>query len=226
MSFSKKKIYLAGPITGLTYNDARHGWRADFAKLLKNRGAEHIECFSPMREKEFLENNQCIGGEAKYDSMDGFGTPQGILTRDHNDVYTCDMMVANFLGAKRVSIGTCAEFGFAHAHRKPVIAICEKSVEVVTEHKIVTEEFPAFWTPEQIGDHIKKKHGTDQLQVVSDVVDAMSGGDRILKIKVPGKVEIVKNIHDHVFLRAIAGYWVPSLDAAADIAQSILTPGL
>ena len=36
----------------------------------------------------------------------------------------------------------------------------------------------------------------------------------------------IKNVHDHVFLVACAGYVVPTLEHAADIVQSLLTPGL
>jgi nucleoside 2-deoxyribosyltransferase len=190
MSHAKRKIYLAGPITGTDYNDSRFGWRKTFNDLLVAIQKERtnyepwLECFSPMREKEFLEKDQCISGAADYASLHGFGTPQGILTRDHNDVRNCDAMVACFLGAKRVSIGTCVEFGFAYSYRKPVIMVMETMVEDT-------------WAT-----------GTDD-----------EGGFRQL---VPG----VKNPHDHVFLRACAGYVVPTLGHAADIVYSLLTPGL
>jgi nucleoside 2-deoxyribosyltransferase len=178
MSFSKRKIYLAGPITGTDYNDSRFGWRKAFDDILKLRGADHLECFSPMREKEFLEKEQCISGMADYGSLHGFGTPYGILTRDHNDVRNCDAMVACFLGAKIPSIGTCVEFGFAHAYRKPVIMIMEPARGAVFD--------------------------------ASD----------------PNYGPAFKNPHDHLFLRACAGYVVPTLEHAADIVQSLLTPGL
>lgn len=188
--YSKKKLYLAGPITGTDYNDSRFGWRREFADLLTKMQQERtnydpwMECFSPMREKEFLEKDQCISGMADYESLEGFGTPWGILTRDHNDVQNCDAMIACFLGAKRVSIGTCVEFGFAHAYRKPVIMVME---------------------PERIEKLVAASGSKDGRMV------AMAG---------------YKNPHDHVFLRAVAGYVVPSLQNAANIAYSLLTPGL
>lgn len=181
MSHSKKKIYLAGPITGTDYNDSRFGWRKKFVEMLAARGADHLECFSPMREKEFLERDQCISGAADYESLHGFGTPWGILTRDHNDVRNCDVMIACFLEAQRVSIGTCVEVGFAHAYRKPLIMVME----------------------------------SDRVGLQAESAEGFRSD-----------YKFVKNPHDHVFLRACAGYVVPTLEHAADIAVSLMTPGL
>jgi nucleoside 2-deoxyribosyltransferase len=184
--YPNKTIYLAGPITGCDYNSARYGWRKDFADILFQIQFERVganpwlHCFSPMREKEFLEKDQCISGTADYESLHGFGTPHGILTRDHNDVRNCDAMIACFLGAKRVSVGTCVEFGFAHAYRKPLIMVMEDARSIAVE-----------------------PHPIDG----------------------PGST-IIKNPHDHVFLRACAGYVVPTLKHAAEIAYSLLTPGM
>lgn len=229
MSFPSKTIYLAGPITGLNYDDARNGWRKTFANILKAREANHIHCFSPMREKEFLEKDQCIEGTADYESLHGFGTPQGILTRDHNDVHNCDVMVANFTGAKKVSIGTCVEFGFAHSYRKPAIIIMEPATTITTERTVVREIVPAHvWVEgkNSIGKFlISQGHDIAGGEITGDVFDAENGG-HVISFTVAGKKEIVRNPHDHVFLRACAGYVVPTLEHAADIAQSLLTPGL
>lgn len=189
MSYSKKKIYLAGPITGTDYNASRFGWRKEFATLLevmqedRTNKEKWLECFSPMREKEFLEKDQCISGAADYESLHGFGTPWGILTRDHNDVKNCDAMIACFLDATRVSIGTCVEVGFAHAYRKPLILVMES--ERVNHSQPLTD----------------------------------AAGFR-------NDYKFAKNPHDHVFLRACAGYTVPTLRHAAEIVYSLLTPGL
>lgn len=157
-----RSVYLAGPITGLSYGAARHGWRREFADLLEGH-APWLDCFSPMRAKEFLKDHQCLGGSAAeleaYEQA--LARPIGILTRDFNDVTQRDAMVANFLGAERVSIGTVWEIGVAFSHRKPVVVVME-----------------------------------------------------------PG------NIHDHVFVTHSSGYVVPTLEEAALIVASILTPGL
>lgn len=222
MSHAKKMLYLAGPITGCTYNDARYGWRKTFADALQTRMAErgtnHLECFSPMREKEFLEKEQCIDGSADYESLHGFGTPQGILTRDHNDVRTCDAMIACFLGATKVSIGTCVEFGFAHSYRKPLIMVMEAPYTVTdpeTTETLLLDRVEA-----------DRRYRANTLgEIVTQTFDNESGKMKLLVLK-PSKTRIVKNVHDHTFLRACAGYCVPTLEHAADIAYSILTPGM
>ena len=38
---SHKKVYLAGPIAGLSYEEASGGWRKEFPTLLP----EHIKCY-------------------------------------------------------------------------------------------------------------------------------------------------------------------------------------
>jgi nucleoside 2-deoxyribosyltransferase len=115
----KKKIYTAGPITGLTYEGAALGWREQIKALLPE-----FDLFSPMRAKEFLAGEGVLAGSYGYNPM---SSENGILGRDHNDVFTCDLMIANFLeddGNK--SLGTAMEFGWAHAYRKPIIMIAEQ----------------------------------------------------------------------------------------------------
>lgn len=140
MSFAKKSLYLAGPITGLDYGNARYGWRKVFSDRM-NIVAPHIECFSPMRAKDFLDGQQIL--QCKGEDLDRIGNalarPLGILTRDANDVSNRDLIVANFLGADRVSIGTTWEIGYAAAQtpRKPVIVIMEDEGNV-HDHVFIT----------------------------------------------------------------------------------------
>ncbi len=160
---SPKSIYLAGPITGLPYGEARNGWREAFVKLMADQ-SPHIECFSPMRAKEFLEGEQslqCTGEELESLGV-ALASPRGILTRDFNDVTNRDAMIACFLGAQRVSIGTVWEIGVAFSHHKPVVVVMEPK----------------------------------------------------------------GNVHDHVFVTHTAGYVVPTIEEAAVILGSLLTPGL
>jgi nucleoside 2-deoxyribosyltransferase len=158
----KSSIYLAGPITGLSYEKARAGWRQQFAEHMA--GYPDIELFSPMRAKEFLQDVVGLPGTGKaLESLQfALAKPAGILTRDFNDVVSRDLMVACFLDQPdRVSIGTVWEIGVAYSHRKPIIVVMR-----------------------------------------------------------PG------NIHDHVFITHTAGYVVETLEEAAHVAGSILTPAL
>ncbi len=138
---SHKSIYLAGPITGLSYDNARFGWRQVFAERMKVI-APHVECFSPMRAKEFLSGHQaleCAGVDLEKVN-NALCRPLGILARDSNDVAERDLIVANFLGADRVSIGTVWELGHAAAFRKKVIVIMEDEGNF-HEHVFVTHNY-------------------------------------------------------------------------------------
>jgi nucleoside 2-deoxyribosyltransferase len=123
---SHKKLYLAGPITGLSYDTARGGWRKEFAEMLRLQ-SPHIECYSPMRAKEFLSEQQSL--QCRGEDLEKLGhalsRPLGILTRDGNDVRTADAIVACFLdhAAGVASLGTVWEIGYAAASRVPVVAV-------------------------------------------------------------------------------------------------------
>ena len=117
-----KTVYLAGPITGLTYETARHGWRKEFALMLPS----HIIPISPMRGKDALMGVKEMQGDPNMYPDNALCAPPGIIARDRNDVKNCDVMVACFLGAKdKASIGTSVEFGWADAYRKPVVMVIE-----------------------------------------------------------------------------------------------------
>jgi nucleoside 2-deoxyribosyltransferase len=118
MIFPSKIIYLAGPITGLTHDEARYGWRKEFQSLMP----EWIHCNSPMRGKEFLKDHGVLSSGHDYPEH-AMATSEGITTRDYNDVKNCDAMIACYLESAGPSLGTAAEFGYAHAHQIPIIAI-------------------------------------------------------------------------------------------------------
>ncbi len=125
MSYPKRTVYLAGPITGLTHDEARYGWRAVFNELVKPY--EHISCSSPMRGKEFLKSHGVLGSDQGLYSDHAMSTASGITTRDFNDVKMCDVMIACFLESEgRLSGGTFMEYGFAHAMQKPIIGVGPK----------------------------------------------------------------------------------------------------
>lgn len=119
---SKRSVYLAGPITGLSYDEARNGWRKEFY----NKINPSIDCYSPMRYKsKEIKGEQKLEGtpDMYFDSL--FSSAKGITCRDEFDVRKCDVIVANFLGAKKASLGTAIEFGWAHAIKTPIVMIIE-----------------------------------------------------------------------------------------------------
>lgn len=118
-----RTVYLAGPITGNSYEEARNGWRSKIVDMFP----AHIHCLSPMRGTDSLhsvKNMQATPGAYDYDPI---SSASGILDRDYNDVLMSDAVIVNLLDTDRVSIGTCVEFGWAHAYRKPVVMVCEES---------------------------------------------------------------------------------------------------
>lgn len=114
-----KKIYLAGPINGLTFDGAQ-GWRTYFTDKID----QQIACFSPLRGKEYLTMRGPLEGSYAEFPL---SSDRGITTRDRADCMGADLVVFNMLGAQRVSIGTMVEFGWADAARVPSVLIMEKA---------------------------------------------------------------------------------------------------
>lgn len=111
-----KKIYLAGPISGLTYDGAQD-WRKHFSSTIDQR----IDCFSPLRGKEFLKSKGNL--EGSYPHM--LATDKAITGRDRNDCTRADLVVFYLLGAQRISVGTMIELGWADANRIPAVLVME-----------------------------------------------------------------------------------------------------
>jgi len=127
------KVYLAGPIFGLDYAGATQ-WRDIVSDYITRRAGSEIRCYSPMRSKEYLAGETSLGG----DYPQPMSTSRAIVTRDFNDVTTSDLVLVNFLGAKKASIGTVAEVAWCRAFNKPVVLVMEPSGNV-HDHPFITE---------------------------------------------------------------------------------------
>jgi len=128
-----KTVYLAGPITGLTYDQAEDGWRRWAADALSATGK--IKALSPLRGKHYLRDQGAL--EKQYLTLHQMSSPQGIVRRDFNDVKNCDAILAYFLGAQKASIGTCWEMGAAYALQRPVVAVLEPGS--MHDHPFITQ---------------------------------------------------------------------------------------
>ena len=143
------QVYLAGPITGCTYEGATD-WR-EF--VIEDLEGEFI-CLSPMRAKEYLTGATDIA--KSYDAYDeasaeGEGSShyrlpdvgkilscnKGINRRDSWDCRTADILLVNLHSAPRVSVGTVLEIGMAWSARKPVIAVMEGGN--IHEHPMISD---------------------------------------------------------------------------------------
>lgn len=121
-------VYLAGPITGYSYGEVTD-WRAYVAERLDSS----IEALSPMRHKEYLLHETSI--EDTYESL--MSTQKAITVRDKFDTTRADVVIANLMGATRVSIGTMIELGWADDNDIPIITVMESGN--MHDHAMVRE---------------------------------------------------------------------------------------
>lgn len=133
-------VYLAGPITGLTYGQS-NDWRLYAIQKLAALGIKGV---SPLRAKEYLESLGTLSGHgAEYSHLGLFSTPQAVLARDHGDVTNTDGTIVNLLGAKTVSVGTVAEIAWAWDHRKRLVVAIEPEGNP-HNHMFITEMIRPF----------------------------------------------------------------------------------
>lgn len=124
-----KYIYLCGPITGCTYHGCTD-WRNEVSRQF----LPNIHGVSPLRAKEYLAAETDIADEYAEHMM---SSAKAITTRDRFDTFRADMVLANFLGAERVSIGSCIEVGWADAKRVPLVAVMEPGS--LHDHSMIRE---------------------------------------------------------------------------------------
>jgi nucleoside 2-deoxyribosyltransferase len=119
-------IYLAGPITGLTWAEATE-WRVEAAERFKDAwdGKNRYITLSPLRGKEYLKDETDI--KHSYDDHQ-LSSAKMINARDMFDVRRSHLLIVNLKNAKKVSIGTILEIGAAFILNKPIIVIMEPSV--------------------------------------------------------------------------------------------------
>lgn len=129
-----KTVYLAGPISGLSYGGCTE-WREGVRKDLAEVG---IVGLSPMRAKDYLSSQTSLAKDCTlYGSLSPLSSNKGITTRDRFDTQRVDLVLVNLLGAKAVSIGTMIELGWADSARRPIVCAMEDGN--IHEHGMVKE---------------------------------------------------------------------------------------
>jgi nucleoside 2-deoxyribosyltransferase len=126
---SKKALFLAGPLTGLSYGDA-----LDWRTYVESKLPSDVIAFSALRGKEHVAKEAVLKDSYPEHLL---STPQGTITRDRYDVSRCDALFVNFLKAERVSIGTIMEMAWADARRIPIILAMEK--DNIHDHAFVRQ---------------------------------------------------------------------------------------
>jgi nucleoside 2-deoxyribosyltransferase len=113
------RIYLARPISGCGYDEVVNYYQETVLKL-QTWG---YEVLFPMCGKEYLRN------EVQF-KAEGYGQPlstnRAIVGRDRWMVRQSDIVFANLVGAKTVSIGTVCELAWAFDNKKHVILAMEQ----------------------------------------------------------------------------------------------------
>lgn len=112
-------IYLCGPITGQSLDDARN-WRQKVIQEL----ADCAVCIDPTRDSPDTTQRSAAPGTQILDAK-RLRHGQATACRDRFDVSRCDIVLACFLEAKKVSIGSVGEIFWADALRKPLIIVRE-----------------------------------------------------------------------------------------------------
>jgi nucleoside 2-deoxyribosyltransferase len=139
-------VYLAGPITGLSYGAATN-WRQRATVELAGLSGGRIETLSPMRHKEYLAPADKTADLTKIaDSYEGsiLSSQRGIFYRDKLDCTRADLVLVNLLGAERVSIGTVMEIAWANGRDIPLVLVMPMGS--VHEHSMLREAC-GFRTP-------------------------------------------------------------------------------
>jgi nucleoside 2-deoxyribosyltransferase len=138
-----KTVYLAGPIDGLSYRDGIE-WRDAAREELAKYG---IKAMSPQRGKGYIMSHEAIADEMDFSKQeahfadDPMSTARGVLTRDKFDALNCSVLLVNFLGAKRVSIGTVMEIAWAYLQGKPIVVVIEDDNQLHGVHPMLRETF-------------------------------------------------------------------------------------
>lgn len=122
------KIYLAGPMTGLTAKEV--------IKHIKNRKKqlEGYTVYHPMAGKGFLSTEGIL-------KASGYKSPlisnHHIIERDRWMVSQVDVVFADLSNTNKVSIGTCMELAWAYDMKKYTVVVMEKGN--IHEHCFILE---------------------------------------------------------------------------------------
>jgi nucleoside 2-deoxyribosyltransferase len=115
----KHYVYLAGPITDLSFQGASD-WREAVAAQLDS---DRIETLTPLRGNEFLRHEKKL---TNGEYPNALTTVKGINRRDMFDTSRSSAVLVNLLGTQKISVGTVMEIGWAFMARVPSVVVMEK----------------------------------------------------------------------------------------------------
>jgi len=135
----KFKIYLAGPITNMSYKEATT-WREAVRPLI----SPEIAIYSPMRGCRYLEGMENIPAVQVQNDQITMSSNRGIMVRDMNDCLTSDALLIYYPENSPPSIGTAMEIAWAHMKNIPVVAVGPEG-NINRIHPMISEA--VLWVP-------------------------------------------------------------------------------
>ena len=142
----KKYIYLAGPIAGLTEEEATT-WRYDVNLMLP----DNIIGISPLR-CEPLKEGMVYTDDGATDKM--WSDPRAINSKNWLDTESSDLVLAYLpkeMNDRRPSIGTIIEIGWSIGLKKPLIVVSDD--KQIMEHPLI--ECNAAWRLDELDDAVE-----------------------------------------------------------------------
>jgi len=112
------KIYLAHPISGLSYEAVMAYYKAASRELRK----DGYEVLCPMQGKEYLRTETKLRAEGYKNPI---STNQAIVRRDHWMLEQADIVYVNLASSTQVSIGSLFELAWAYHLRKHVVLVMD-----------------------------------------------------------------------------------------------------
>lgn len=134
------KLYLAGPISGLTFGEAS-AWREDegFKQRLAQLGWEPVSPFNGFKAPEDTHLDAWFEG-------DEFSARAATIN-DLKLIDECHAVLLNLSAPQdRVSVGSMCELGYAHKSGKPVVTVRPYQDASVYNHPFI-EELSTYIVP-------------------------------------------------------------------------------
>lgn len=125
------KIYLAHPISGLSYEDVMRYYHA--ASIALRKAGYAVLC--PMQGKDYLRTETVLRAEGYKNPI---STNQAIVRRDHWMVEQADIVYVNLAGSTQISIGSLFELAWAYHLRKHVVLAMDQQTP---EQKLYAHAF-------------------------------------------------------------------------------------
>jgi nucleoside 2-deoxyribosyltransferase len=118
----KPVIYLAGPMNGLTWEEA-NVWRYEARNTLESAGWEVLSPVDGQLDDSVEPTDVIPNLPRNAEEQPIQFTSSGLVTKDEFYIRKSDWVLCNYTNATQRSIGTVWEAGFAYAKEKLIISV-------------------------------------------------------------------------------------------------------